>query len=173
MLSGVNAEIALLTECDLLQRLTINMLLLRSREQGTSKSLACQIVISDFGNCWEGNFYDLAVSTLNFDAGGSESLCGLHAANRTPHASAIRSDDLHIVFAIEWLQSCKRFSYFHNKLTSRRSLVYALLGFLESNSALYSPGSLSTPPNATGKHYLAYRNWPCILRLTPRQVSLL
>ena len=59
------------------------------------------------------NLHDLAIGDLNLNTGRCEGLGGLHAANCATHAPAVRRDDLHVVLAVEWLQSRERLCYFH------------------------------------------------------------
>lgn len=111
-------------------------------------------MILDFGNRRKGDFYDLTVGALNLYAGSREGLGGLHATDCPSHPPAIRGDNLHVVFAIKWLQSCERFSYFHNLHPLPRPLLLEL----GSNIALYLAGSLLNLTDATENHDLAYRN---------------
>lgn len=72
----------------------------------------------DLSNCREGYLYDLAVRDLDLDAGCGERLGGLHTANCSTHTPAVGGNDLDVVLAVERLQSCERFSYFQNLISS-------------------------------------------------------
>ena len=61
------------------------------------------IVILDFGDRGEGNFYDRAVGAEHFDAGSSQSLSGFHTPNRASDSFAVRRNDLDVVLAIQRL----------------------------------------------------------------------
>ena len=72
------------------------------------------VVIFDLRYRREWYFYDLAIGTFDLYARSSEGLGGFHASNRTTHASAVNRDNLHVVLAIEWLQSRKCLGDFHD-----------------------------------------------------------
>ena len=61
------------------------------------------VVIFDFRDGREGDFYDLAVRTFDFDAGGRQGLSGFHTLNRPPDSPPIGRDDLDVVLAIKRL----------------------------------------------------------------------
>jgi len=61
------------------------------------------VMVFDFSDGRERNFYDLAVSTLDFDAGGRQGLSGFHTPNRTPDSPPIGRDDFYVVLAIKGL----------------------------------------------------------------------
>jgi hypothetical protein len=61
------------------------------------------VVVFDFGDGGERNFYDLTVSTFDFDTGGRQSLSGFHALDRPPHSPPIGRDDFYVVFAVKGL----------------------------------------------------------------------
>src|SRR5215216_5273216 len=116
-------------------------------------------MILDLGNCRERYLYYLPVRDFHLYAGCGEGLGGLHTPHCPPHPPAVRRDDLHVVLAIKRLECCECFGNFHNMILP------------VPNYCLCVAGSLSRQPNATGKHYLAYRTCPCILRLESKKVD--
>lgn len=70
-------------------------------------------MVFDLGDGGKRDLDNLPVRNLNLDAWSREGLGGFHAPNFAAHASAISSNDLHVVFTVKWLQSCERFGYFH------------------------------------------------------------
>lgn len=72
-------------------------------------------MIFNFRNIRKGNFHDLPVRNLHLYARRGEGLGSLHAFNCPAHPPAISRDDLHVVFAIKWLESRECFGNFHNK----------------------------------------------------------
>jgi hypothetical protein len=116
-------------------------------------------MILDLRDRWKGYLHDLAVRDLDLYAGSGERLGGFHAPNCASHAPAVDRDNLHIVLAIKWLQSRECLGDLHDSFLPEAVLNY------DSDIALYGIGSLSAATHATGKHYLAYRNCPCILWL--------
>ena len=126
-------------------------------------------MILDLGYRRKGYLHNLASRDLDLDAGRGESLGGLHASNCSAHAPAIGRNDLNIVLAVKWLQSRECLGNFHNSILPDAWLSIACL---DSDIALYAARSLITQANATGKHYLAYRTCPCILRLNSNKVSV-
>ena len=125
--------------------------------------MALLIVILDLRDRGEGYFDDLPIRTFDLYARSGESLGGFHTSNCAADAPAVNRDNLHVVLAIKWLQSRKCLGNFHDSILPEA--VFTVTLGLDSNIALYETGSLSRVANATGKHYLAYRPCPCILRL--------
>lgn len=71
-------------------------------------------MILDFDDGGEGDLYDLAARNLHLDARRGEGLGRLHAANRAAHPPAVSRNDLYVVLAVKWLQSCECLGYFHS-----------------------------------------------------------
>jgi hypothetical protein len=63
-------------------------------------SLTMLIVILDFRYCGKWNLNDVAVWTLDLHTRSSQRLCGLHAANRAAHPTAVGRYDLNVALAI-------------------------------------------------------------------------
>ena len=97
-------------------------------------------MVLDLGDAREWNLHNISIRDLNLHARCGERLGGLHAPNCPAHASAVCCDDLYVVFAVKWLQSRERFSYFHGKLPPR-------VGYL----AFYWRGSLPKPGKCNRK----------------------
>ncbi len=104
-------------------------------------------MIFDLCDRREWNLDDLSVGDLNLYARCGEGLGGLHAPNCSTNAPAVGRNDLYIVFAVKWLQSRERFSYFHGNFLP----VLGILPFTR-------PEVYRSLADATGKVYLAYRN---------------
>ena len=68
------------------------------------------------------DLYDLPVRNLHLYAGSREGLGSFHASNCAAHAPAISRNNLHVVFAVKWLQGCQRFGYFHGSKILPESL---------------------------------------------------
>lgn len=68
-------------------------------------------MIFDFRDRGERDLHDLPVCYLNFHAWRCEGLGGFHASDFPAHASAVSGNDLHVVLAVKWLQSCERLRY--------------------------------------------------------------
>lgn len=60
-------------------------------------------MVFDFGYSREGYLYDLAVGTLNLDAGSRQGLSGFHAPHCSPHSPPVRRNDLNVVFTVKGL----------------------------------------------------------------------
>lgn len=71
-------------------------------------------MVLDLGNSGKRYLNDLAISAFYLDAWGCECLSGFHAPDNAPHALAINSYNLDIVFAVKRLQGRKCFSDFHD-----------------------------------------------------------
>lgn len=69
-----------------------------------ARSLA--IMIFDLGNVGKRYFDEFAIRALYLDAGSGECLGCLHATHDATDTAAINHDNLYIIFAVEWLQSC-------------------------------------------------------------------
>ena len=78
--------------------------------------LTIEVVIFDFGDCWEGDLHDLAVGAFDLHAGSGERLCGFHTFDCSPHSPAVRCNNLDIVFTVERLQCCECFGYLHRHI---------------------------------------------------------
>ena len=115
-------------------------------------------MVFDLGDGRERNLHDLPVRDLHLHAGRGEGLSRLHAPHCSSHAPAVRRDDFHVVFAIKRLECCEGFGDFHSTILLISSQLLPLCG-----------GKSIQQPNATGKHYLAYRTCPCILRVRLRK----
>ncbi len=90
-------------------------------------------MIFDLGDRRERDLDDLSIRDLNLYAGCGESLGGFHTSNCSAHAPAVGCDDLHVIFAVKWLQGCERFGDFQGKFLPVRYLAF------------YGPGSLPKP----------------------------
>lgn len=71
------------------------------------------IVVDYFDDVGEGNFDDVAVGALHFNARFGERLSHLHAADNAAHACAVGGDDLYIIFGVKRLQCGESFGDFH------------------------------------------------------------
>ena len=65
--------------------------------------LAANVVVFDFGDCWKRNFYDPAIRTKYFDAGGGQCLRAFHTPDRASDSPPISSDDFYVVLAVQGL----------------------------------------------------------------------
>ena len=72
-----------------------------------------EIMILDLRNRGKGDFHDLSISDLDFDAGRGEGLGRFHAPHCATHSPAVGRNDLDIVFTVKGLQGRERFGYFH------------------------------------------------------------
>lgn len=70
-------------------------------------------MVDYFDDVGEGNFDDVAVGALHFDARFGERLRHLHAADNAAHACAVGGDDFYVVFGVERLQGGESFGDFH------------------------------------------------------------
>jgi len=70
-------------------------------------------MILNLRNCREWYFDYLSIRTLNLYAGSGECLGGFHALNCAAHTPSVDRDDLNVIFAVKWLQSCQCLGYFH------------------------------------------------------------
>lgn len=117
-------------------------------------------MIFDLSDRRERYLYYLTVGALDLYAGSREGLGGFHAANCAADAPAVSGDDLYVVFAIEWLQGCERFCYLH-------------VNFLPAQICLLLGRKSTEPPRMQPENWIwRIETCPCILRLTPKQVSV-
>lgn len=110
-------------------------------------------MIFDLGDRREGDLNDLAVGAFDLHAGSGERLGGFHAFNSAAHTLAIGGNNLDVVLTVKRLQRCECLGYFHRPRPPWVNMPFS------------AQEVHRTHWNATGKHDLAYRTCPCILRL--------
>jgi hypothetical protein len=77
------------------------------------RGICRRVVVYDFVNVRKRDFDNLAVGAFHLERGRCQGLRSSHAADDAAHMLAVERDYLYVVFAIERLEGCEGFGYFH------------------------------------------------------------
>ncbi len=70
------------------------------------------IMISYFGNLWEGDLDDVAIRTFHFDTWGGKCLCSFQTVNDSAHSSSVCGENLDVWLAVKRLKCRQGFRHF-------------------------------------------------------------